>query len=214
MDSYLSGYAPRINDPAPDFRATTTHGVRELSDYKGKWLILFSHPADFTPVCTTELVAFAKSHDQFRALGCELLGLSLDSTYAHLAWIRSIRQHFGIDIPFPIIADVSRKVAHDYGMIQTPESEVATVRATFVIDPEAIVRAMVYYPMAAGRSIDELLRLLAALRCGDRHGVVTPAGWLPGDKVMAPPPATAKEADSRDGAGHDDTDWYLSEKEV
>ena len=214
MDSYFSVHLPRINEPAPDFRATTTHGERKLSDYKGTWLILFSHPADFTPVCTTEFVAFAKSHDRFQALGCELLGLSLDSNYAHLAWIRNIKENFAIDIPFPVIADVSKKVAHDYGMIQTPESEVSTVRATFFIDPEGIVRAIVYYPMATGRSIDELLRLLAALQTSDRHGVVTPEGWQPGDKVIVPPPATADEADARENAGYDYTDWYISKKEI
>jgi peroxiredoxin (alkyl hydroperoxide reductase subunit C) len=214
MDSYFSVHLPRINEPAPDFRATTTQGERKLSDYAGKWLILFSHPADFTPVCTTEFVAFAKSHDKFQALGCELLGLSLDSTYAHLAWIRNIKENFAIDIPFPIIADVSKKVAHEYGMIQSPESEVSTVRATFFIDPESIVRAIVYYPMATGRSIDELLRLLAALQTSDRHGVVTPEGWQPGDKVIVPPPATVSEAEARESAGYDYTDWYLSKKKV
>ncbi len=210
MDGYFSVHLPRINEAAPDFRATTTMGERRLSDYAGKWLILFSHPADFTPVCTTEFVAFAKSHDRFQALDCELLGLSLDSAYAHLAWIRNIKENFAIDIPFPVIADVSKKVAHDYGMIQGPESEVATVRATFFIDPAGTVRAIVYYPMATGRSIEELLRLLAALQTSDAHDVVTPEGWQPGDKVMVKPPATIAEANARDSAGGDGTDWYLS----
>lgn len=125
---------PRLNEPAPDFSAPTTHGPRSLADYRGKWLVLFSHPADFTPVCTTEFTAFARKADDFAALGCELLGLSIDSHYAHIAWVRNIKEKFGVEIPFPIIADLSMQVAHAYGMIQPGASDTAAVRATFVID--------------------------------------------------------------------------------
>ena len=154
MENVWNARIPRINEPAPDFTARTTHGSRSLQDYRGKWLILFSHPADFTPVCTTEFLAFAKSYDRFRKLGCELLGLSVDSTYSHLAWVRNIKEKFGVDIPFPIIDDLSMRVAHDYGMIQPGASDTSAVRATFFIDPEGKVRAMVYYPMTNGRSIE------------------------------------------------------------
>ena len=203
---------PRINDPAPDFTARTTHGPRSLQDYRGRWLILFSHPADFTPVCTTEFIAFARSHDRFQALGCELLGLSIDSTYSHLAWIRNIKENFGVDIPFPIIEDLSMKVAHDYGMIQPGASDTSTVRATFFIDPEGKVRAMVYYPMTNGRSIEEFLRLLEALQTSDQHGVATPEGWQPGEKVVVPAPSTARDAEARAKAGYEYVDWYFAKK--
>ncbi len=149
---------PRLNAPAPDFKAVTTHGVKSLSDYKGKWLILFSHPADFTPVCTTEFTAFARAHDQFAAMNCDLLGLSIDSVYAHLAWVLNIKEKFGVDIKFPIIEDLKMEVAQAYGMIHPGAADTQAVRATFVIDPAGILRAMVYYPMSNGRSIDEFLR--------------------------------------------------------
>ena len=203
MENVWNARIPRINEPAPDFSARTTHGPRSLHDYRGKWLILFSHPADFTPVCTTEFLAFAGAYDRFRKLGCELLGLSIDSTYSHLAWIRNIKEKFGVEIPFPIIDDLSMRVAHDYGMIQPGASDTSAVRATFFIDPEGKVRAMVYYPMTNGRSVEEFLRLLEALQTSDRHGVATPEGWRPGEKVMLPPPATVKDAAARAGAGHE-----------
>jgi peroxiredoxin (alkyl hydroperoxide reductase subunit C) len=214
MENVWTARIPRINEPAPEFTARTTHGPRSLQDYRGKWLILFSHPADFTPVCTTEFLAFAAAHDRFQKLGCELLGLSIDSTYSHLAWVRNIKEKFGVDIPFPIIDDLSMRVAHDYGMIQPGASDTSTVRATFFIDPEGKVRAMVYYPMTNGRSVEEFLRLLEALQTSDRHGVATPEGWCPGEKVMVPPPATAKDAEARAHAGYDYTDWYFSKTEI
>ena len=173
---------PRINEPAPDFTAKTTHGPRALQDYRGKWLILFSHPADFTPVCTTEFLAFAKFHDRFRKLGCELLGLSIDSTYSHLAWVRNIKEKFGVDIPFPIIDDLSMRVAHDYGMIQPGASDTSTVRATFVIDPEGKVRAMVYYPMTNGRSVEEFLRLARSAADQRPARGCNPGGLVPRGK--------------------------------
>jgi len=165
---------PRINEPAPDFEARTTHGVKKLEDYKGKWLVLFSHPADFTPVCTTEFMAFAKHHADFKALNCELLGLSIDSYYSHVAWIRNIKEKFDVEIPFPIIEDLSMKVARAYGMIHPGAADTSAVRATFVIDPEGVLRAMVYYPMSNGRSIDEFVRLISALQTSDANGVATP----------------------------------------
>lgn len=160
---------PRLNEPAPAFDALTTHGRKSLADYHGKWLILFSHPADFTPVCTTEFTAFARRADDFAALNTELIGLSIDSHYAHIAWVRSIKESFGVDIRFPIIADLDMKVAQAYGMIQPGASDTQAVRATFIIDPEGILRAMVYYPMTNGRSIDEFYRLVQALQTADNH---------------------------------------------
>ena len=214
MENVWNAKLPRINEPAPDFSARTTHGPRSLADYRGKWLILFSHPADFTPVCTTEFLAFAKFHDRFQKLGCELLGLSIDSTYSHLAWIRNIKEKFGVEIPFPIIDDLSMRIAHDFGMIQPGASDTSAVRATFFIDPQGKVRAMVYYPMTNGRSVEEFLRLLEALQTSDRHAVATPEGWRPGEKVMVPAPATAKDADARARAGYEYTDWYYSKTSV
>jgi peroxiredoxin (alkyl hydroperoxide reductase subunit C) len=185
-----------------------------LSDYKGRWLILFSHPADFTPVCTTEFIAFAKAYDRFQALDCDLLGLAIDSNFAHLAWVRAIKEKFDVAIPFPVIADVSMKVAHDYGMIQVGASDTSTVRATFFIDPTAMVRAMIYYPMNNGRSIEEFLRLLTALQTSDAHAVATPEGWRSGDKVIVPPPTTVEEIEQREAAGPESVDWYFATKEL
>jgi peroxiredoxin (alkyl hydroperoxide reductase subunit C) len=201
---------PRLNEPAPDFKAPTTHGPKSLSDYRGKWLVLFSHPADFTPVCTTEFTAFARNSADFAALDCELLGLSIDSHYAHIAWVRNIKEKFGVDITFPIIADLSMQVAHAYGMIQPGASDTAAVRATFVIDPEGKLRAMLYYPMSNGRSVDEIYRLVQSLQTSDTHKVATPEGWQPGDKVIVPPPATAAAAETRAAEGYETTDWYFS----
>lgn len=210
MDDAWKTSLPRLNEPAPDFSARTTQGPRALKDYRGQWLILFSHPADFTPVCTSEVVAFARAYPRFRALGCELLGLSVDSTFAHLAWLRSIREHFGVEVPFPLVEDPSLRMAHDYGMVQSGASDTSTVRAVFFIDPDSRVRAMVHYPMSNGRSVEEFLRVLQAMQTSDRHGVATPEGWQPGDKVMVPPPLTLAEADARIRAGHEYVDWYFS----
>ena len=205
---------PRLKHTAPDFEAPTTHGLKKLSDYKGKWLVLFSHPADFTPVCTTEFIAFAKAYDQFKDLNCELLGLSIDSTFSHIAWERNIKEKFGVAIGFPIIADLSMTVARAYGMIQPGESDTSAVRATFVIDPDSKLRAMIYYPMSNGRSIAEILRLVEAVQTSDKHGIATPEGWKPGDRVIVPPPKTAQEADARASEGHECKDWYFCTKEI
>ena len=203
---------PRLNEPAPAFEARTTSGVKKLSDYQGKWLVLFSHPADFTPVCTTEFMAFASAYPEFQKLNCELLGLSIDSYYSHVAWIRNIKEKFGVEIPFPIIEDLSMEVARAYGMIHPGAADTSAVRATFIIDDQGILRAMVYYPMTNGRSIPEFLRLVAALQTSDKHKIATPEGWQPGDKVIVPPPGTAEAAEKRMEEGYECTDWYFCRK--
>lgn len=205
---------PRLNAPAPDFEAKTTHGIKKLSDYQGKWLILFSHPADFTPVCTTELIAFAQNADKFKELNTELLGLSIDSNFSHLAWTRNIEEKFGVKIPYPLIADLSMDVARAYGMIHEGASDTSTVRCTFFIDPKGVMRAMVYYPMTNGRSINEFIRVLTALQTSDKNAVATPEGWQPGDKVIVPPPATSDAAEARLTEGFECTDWYFSKKSL
>lgn len=213
-DTTLNQTLPRLNEPAPNFDSKTTFGPKKLSDYKGKWLVLFSHPADFTPVCTTEFMAFAKAYPEFQKLNCELLGLSIDSNYAHIAWARAIKEKFGIEIPFPIIEDLSMRVANAYGMIQPSASDTSAVRATFIIDDKGVLRAMVYYPMSNGRSIPEFLRLVAALQTSDKHGVATPEGWQPGDKVIVPPPQTQQAADTRGSEGYECSDWYFCKKSL
>ena len=210
MTDQIQPTGPRLNERAPDFNAPTTDGQKTLDDYKGKWLILFSHPADFTPVCTTEFIAFAKRHDDFAAMNTELLGLSIDSHYSHIAWMLNIKEKWGVDIRFPIIADLNMAVAQAYGMIQPGASDTAAVRATFIIDPEGVLRAMVYYPMNAGRSVDEIHRLLVALQTADEHKCAMPENWKPGDEVIVPPPATAEAAVQRDGEGYNTVDWYFS----
>ncbi len=206
---------PRLNEQAPDFEAPTTEGVKKLSDYSGKWLVLFSHPADFTPVCTTEFIAFARRQQDFNAMGVELLGLSIDSVHSHVAWARNIQEKFGVKIGFPIIADLSMQVAASYGMIHPGASDTSAVRATFVIDPNGILRAMLYYPMTNGRSIDEILRLVQSLQTSDREAVATPEGWQPGEKVIVPPPKTMADADARvQSKEYECTDWYFCKKAI
>ncbi len=209
MTDQATAAMPRINEPAPAFNAKITHGMRSLEDYKGKWFILFSHPADFTPVCTTEVMGFAKAADRFQALGCELLGLSIDSVHSHIAWMRSIEEKFGVEIPFPIIENLSMNVAKAFGMIHPGASDTPALRATFIIDPRGIIRAMVYYPMSNGRSVDEFIRLLTALQTSDANKVATPENRQPGEPMIVPPPATAK---ARKDEGYDYTDWYFSKK--
>lgn len=203
---------PGINRPAPDFDALTTHGRKSLADYRGKWLVLFSHPADFTPVCTTEFIGFARLADEFAKRNCELLGLSIDSVHSHIAWTRNIKEKFGVDIPFPIIADLSMDVAKSYGMIQPGASDTSAVRATFLIDPEGVLRAMVYYPMSNGRQVEEFLRLLDAMQTSDKYKVATPENWRPGQNVIVPPPATVADAEARASQGYEYIDWYFSSK--
>lgn len=205
---------PRLNEAAPAFKANTTHGVKALEDYRGKWLILFSHPADFTPVCTTEFIAFAKAAPKFAQMNCDLLGLSIDSLFSHLAWTLNIKEKFGVEIPFPIIDDIKMEVASAYGMVHPGAADTQAVRATFIIDPEGILRAMVYYPMSNGRSIDEFVRLLTALQTSDKHGVATPEAWVPGQDVIVPPPKTSEAADNRPNEGYNTVDWYYSTKSL
>lgn len=214
MENNLQMNFPRLNEPAPAFTARTTSGERSLEDYKGKWLVLFSHPADFTPVCTTEFIGFAKAAPKFASMNCELLGLSIDSLFSHLAWMRNIQEKFGVEIPFPIIEDISMKVASAYGMVHPGAADTQAVRATFFIDPNGILRAMVYYPMSNGRSIDEFVRLLEALQTSDANGVATPENWCPGKPVIVPPPKTAEDAEKRASEGYDTVDWYFSTKNL
>jgi peroxiredoxin (alkyl hydroperoxide reductase subunit C) len=206
---------PRINEPAPEFAANTTHGPKSLADYKGRWLVLFSHPADFTPVCTTEFLVFAERFGEFQKRNADILGVSIDSIYSHLAWVQAIKEKLGVTIPFPIVADLDMKVASAYGMIHPGASNTATVRSVFIIDDKQNIRALVYYPMSAGRNIDELLRVLDALQTGDKHGVACPAQWQPGDKVVVPAPQTQKAVADRLADGSVEIkDWYLSLKKL
>jgi peroxiredoxin (alkyl hydroperoxide reductase subunit C) len=206
---------PRIGSPAPQFEATTTHGVLRLEDYKGSWLVLFSHPADFTPVCTTEFMGFAEIHPKLREMNVELLGLSIDSVYSHIAWARNIEEKLGKKITFPIIADLNKDVATLYGMIMPGESKTETSRCVFVIDDKQVIRAIIYYPLSTGRNMDEILRLIQALQTTDRHGVATPANWRPGDKVIVSPPKTQEGAEERvKEKGVDCKDWYFCKKDL
>jgi peroxiredoxin 2/4 len=204
----------RLNEPAPDFKATTTQGDLQLSDLKGKWVVLFSHPADFTPVCTTEFVQFARLTDEFEQRGAQLVGLSIDSVPAHIAWIRNIEQNFGVKVRFPVIADLDMKVAQLYGMIHPGAATTATVRCVFIIDDKGIVRAMVYYPLTNGRNIKEILRLVDALQTHDKHNVATPADWNPGDDVIVKAPLTQEGAEKRVNEEYDVKDWYFATKKL
>ncbi|WP_062352573.1 peroxiredoxin [Bacillus kwashiorkori] len=206
---------PRIGSKAPQFEAVTSHGILRLSDYEGSWVILFSHPADFTPVCTTEFIGFQEIYPQLREMNVELLGLSVDSVSSHIAWVRNIEEKFGVKIEFPIIADLNKDVAQLYGMIMPEESSTETSRAVFVIDDKQIVRAVIYYPLTTGRNMDEILRLVKALQTTDQHGIATPANWREGDKVIVPTPATTEVAEER---MKDDSveciDWYFCKKQL
>ncbi len=206
---------PRIGSPAPQFEAVTTQGTIKLEDFKGSWLILFSHPADFTPVCTTEFMGFGQIQPELRKLNVELMGLSIDSVYSHIAWVRNIEEKLGQKINFPVIADLNKEVATLYGMIMPGESKTETSRAVFVIDDKQIVRAIIYYPLSTGRNMDEILRLVQALQTADKHGVATPANWRPGDKVIMPPPRTQEAAEQRMGEKLTECkDWYFCKKDL
>jgi peroxiredoxin (alkyl hydroperoxide reductase subunit C) len=204
---------PRLGELAPDFEAVTTQGTLRLSDFKGSWLVLFSHPADFTPVCTTEFVAFAQIYPELQKRKVELLGLSVDSVSSHIAWIRNIEEKLGVKIPFPIIADLNKEVATKYGMIMPGESKTETTRCVFIIDPNGKLRTMIYYPLTTGRNMQEILRVVDALQTTDKYQVATPANWKPGEKVIVPAPNTTSMAEQR---VKDKTleviDWYLSKK--
>ncbi|SEQ96891.1 peroxiredoxin [Piscibacillus halophilus] len=206
---------PRIGDKAPSFEVNTTQGPVKLEDYKGSWLVLFSHPADFTPVCTTEFVAFQEIYPQLRELNTELLGLSVDSVQSHIAWVRNIEENFNTKIEFPVIADLSKEVATKYGMIHPNDSGTEANRAVFVIDDQQVIKAIIYYPLTTGRNMAEIVRLVEALQTTVDHQVSTPANWTPGDKVLVPPPASQQQAEER---ANDDSveviDWYLAKKQL
>ena len=203
-DDRLQRSPVQIGDPAPDFQARTTMGDMRLSDHRGSWVILFSHPADFTPVCTSEFVALSRANDRFAALGCKLIAVSVDSLYSHLGWIRAIHDHFGVAVGFPIVEDPSMVIGRAFGMLAEDAPDAATLRATFFIDPEGIVRAKLCYPATIGRSVEELLRVVAALQRVDRDNVVTPEGWHPGDDVLLPP--YQDQTSALDAAG--DACWF------
>ena len=211
---------PLIGDRAPEFRAMTTIGkVNFPDDYKGSWVILFSHPADFTPVCTTEFITFARMADEFAAMNVKLIGLSIDSVHSHLAWAKSIEniawKGEPVELPFPIIADISMNVAKKYGMLQTV-AKTQTIRAVFIIDPEGIIRTILYYPMSTGRNMDEIKRIIQSLQKHDEDNVSTPADWRPGDPVVMGAPLTLAEAKERvenPAEGTKPYDWYLTFKE-
>jgi len=203
---------PRINEPAPDFEAKSTQGMLKLADFKGRWVVLFSHPADFTPVCSTEFIEFARRAEDFKKRNVQLVGLSVDSVTAHIAWIRNMESHFDVKIDFPVIADLDTKVAQRYGLIHPAASETATVRAVFVIDDKGIIRALIYYPMSLGRNIDEILRAIDGLQIGDANACATPANWKPGEQVIVPPPQTIADAEQRMQSDYDVTDWYFSKR--
>jgi peroxiredoxin (alkyl hydroperoxide reductase subunit C) len=210
---------PRILEPAPEFEANSTHGVIRLSDYtsKGKWVMLFSHPSDFTPVCSTEFIEFARHADAFDRLNVQLIGVSIDSVYSHIAWVRDLEAMAGVQIKFPVIADLDQKVSQAYGLVHHVASETATVRAVFAIDPRGNVRALLYYPMQLGRSVAELLRVFEGLQTADTNGVSCPANWLPGQQVIVPAPSTTADAVRRTnggGAGLNVSTWYLAKKEL
>jgi peroxiredoxin 2/4 len=206
---------PRINEAAPDFEANSTQGPIKLSDYKGKkWVVLFAHPADFTPVCTTEFIGFAKYAEAFAKLNVQLIGISEDSNFSHLAWLANIKQNFGVHIPFPVIDDRAGHVAARFGLIHPNESQTATVRAVFIIDDQGLIRAFIYYPLTTGRSVEEILRVVEALQVADKYKVATPEGWKKGDKVIVPAPATQGAAEARANEGYETTDWYFSKKDL
>ncbi|HHC80698.1 MAG TPA: peroxiredoxin [Flavobacteriia bacterium] len=207
---------PRIGDKAPDFEAVTTKGPIKFSDFaKDKWIVMFSHPADFTPVCTTEMSGFAIRKGEFDALNTQLIGLSIDSIHAHLGWVNNVKKNTGVYFDFPIIADIDMKVSKLYGMLQPNESETAAVRAVFFIDPEKKIRLIMYYPLNVGRNMDEILRALVALQTSDKYQVAMPLDWKKGDKVIVPPPKTLDEMQERlDDDSLEKVDFYLVKKEI
>lgn len=213
---------PRIGDKAPDFKAITTQGdINFPADYHGKWVILFSHPADFTPVCTSEFMTFARREPEFSALNCQLVGLSIDGLYSHIAWLRTIKEKIefkdmkNMEVTFPLIEDITMDIAKKYGMIQPGESSTKAVRAVFFIDPNSIVRAVIYYPLSLGRNFDELKRALIAMQTADAYDVATPADWEPGDDVIVPPAGSCGVAKDRMDIKEDGVtchDWFFCTK--
>lgn len=217
-ETITTNTAPRLelNGPAPDFEANTTHGPIKLSEWAaGKWVILFSHPADFTPVCTTEFMEFARRQDEFEKRNVALLGNSIDSVFSHIAWTRNIQDNFDVEIRFPVIADLDQKVSKLYGMIHEASASTATVRCVFIMDDKRTLRAMIYYPLNVGRNFDEITRVVDALQMADKHSVALPANWTPGDDVIVPPPTTSEEATRRaSNTDYKVTDWYFAKKSI
>ena len=213
---------PRIGDPAPDFSAVTTQGnINFPADYKGKWVILFSHPADFTPVCTSEFMTFASMQGEFEALNCQLVGLSVDGLFSHIAWLRTIKDKIeykgmkNVEVTFPLIEDITMEVAKKYGMIQPGESNTKAVRAVFFIDPKGIIRAIIYYPLSLGRNFDELKRALIAMQTADKFSIATPADWKPGDDVIVPTAGSCGVAKERMDSKDPEMkcyDWFFCTK--
>ena len=206
---------PVIGDQAPDFTAVTTKGKIKFSEFaKDKWTVLFSHPADFTPVCTTEMTGFAQRKGEFDALNTELMGLSIDSIHSHLAWVQNVREKTGVYFDFPIIADIDMKVSKLYGMLQPGESETAAVRAVFFIDPKKKIRLVMYYPLNVGRNMDEILRVLDGLQVSDEKSVALPLDWKRGDKAIVPPPKTLDEMNDRINSDYEMVDFYLAKTDI
>lgn len=214
---------PRIGDKAPEFTAVTTQGeINFPSDYSGKWVILFSHPADFTPVCTSEFITFASMEDKFKDANCDLVGLSVDGLYSHIAWLRTIKEkieyrgHKDVEVKFPLIEDITMEVAKKYGMIQPGEDTTKAVRAVFFIDPEGVIRTIIYYPLSLGRNFDELYRVLIALKTADAFKIATPADWRPGDDVIVSPAGNCGVAKNRMDGKEDMEcqDWFFCTKKI
>jgi len=214
---------PRIGEKAPSFKAVTTQGEIQFPEqFAGNWVILFSHPADFTPVCTSEFMTFATLEKQFEELHCKLVGLSVDGLYSHIAWLRTIKDKIeykgmkNVEVKFPLIEDITMEVAHKYGMIQPGESSTKAVRAVFVIDPKGIIRTILYYPLSLGRNFDELLRIVTALKAADAFSVATPADWRPGDEVIVPPAGSCGVAKERMEGKSDMKcyDWFFCTKPI
>ncbi|HEX6968035.1 MAG TPA: peroxiredoxin [Micromonosporaceae bacterium] len=224
VQEYTARSMPRIGDPAPAFTAVTTQGTINFpQDYAGKWVILFSHPADFTPVCTSEFITFAHMQDEFRNRNTELIGLSVDGLYSHIAWLRTIKEKItfrglsNVEVTFPLIEDLSMKVSQLYGMIMPGESSTKAVRAVFFIDPNGVIRTIIYYPLNVGRNFDELLRVIKALQTADAFGVATPADWRPGDRVIVPTADSYDRAKERMRGAEDGIeceDWFFCTKEL
>lgn len=224
MEQNLVTPMPRIGDKAPSFKAVTTQGeINFPEQYAGSWVILFSHPADFTPVCTSEFMTFASLEEKFNQANCKLVGLSVDGLYSHIAWLRTIKEKIefkgmkNIEVKFPLIEDITMEVSKKYGMIQPGESSTKAVRAVFFIDPKGIIRTIIYYPLSLGRNLEELYRVLIALKTADEFGIATPADWQPGDDVIVPPAGscnTAKDRVEGKEEGVECKDWFFCTKKI
>ncbi len=224
MEQNLITPMPRIGDKAPSFKAVTTQGeINFPEQYAGSWVILFSHPADFTPVCTSEFMTFASMEEKFNQANCKLVGLSVDGLYSHIAWLRTIKEKIefkgmkNVEVKFPLIEDITMEISKKYGMIQPGESNTKAVRAVFFIDPKGIIRTIIYYPLSLGRNFEELYRVLIALKTADEFGIATPADWQPGDDVIVPPAGscnTAKDRVEGKEEGVECKDWFFCTKKI